>query len=293
MDLRRLRLFVAVVEHGGFSAAARAVHVAQPAVSLAVRELEHELGTPLVVRSRAGATPTAAGSALLTHARRALREIASAADAVAAVAGLVAGHLDVAALPTLAADPLAAWVGRFRSQYPGVTVRVSAPGDPDGLADAVRSGLAEVGITEAGPQNTGLTEVPIASQELLAVAPPDSARAVGPLALAELADVPLVVTAPGTSLRRHVEDGLAGAGVVPRVAVESAQRDALVPLVLAGAGVTLLPAALAEGAARMGAVVRSTDPPLARDVVLVHRAGAASPAADRFVAIAHDRNTSR
>ena len=57
MDLRRLRLFLAVVDEGGFTAAARAVHVAQPAVSLAVRELEEELGAPLLVRSRHGVTP--------------------------------------------------------------------------------------------------------------------------------------------------------------------------------------------------------------------------------------------
>ena len=57
MDLRRLRLFVAVAEHGGFTAAAEAEHVAQPAVSLAIRELEQELGAPLFIRSRTGATP--------------------------------------------------------------------------------------------------------------------------------------------------------------------------------------------------------------------------------------------
>src|SRR5687768_14608845 len=100
MDLRRLRLFVAVADHGGFTAAAAAAHVAQPAVSLAVRELEEELGAPLFVRSRAGATLTVAGDALLGPARQALRDVEHAAEAVAAVTGLVAGHLDVASLPT-------------------------------------------------------------------------------------------------------------------------------------------------------------------------------------------------
>ena len=55
MDHRRLRMFLAVVEHGSFTAAAAAEHIAQPAVSVAVRELETELGAPLLVRTRRGA----------------------------------------------------------------------------------------------------------------------------------------------------------------------------------------------------------------------------------------------
>jgi DNA-binding transcriptional LysR family regulator len=129
MDLRRLRLFLAVVDEGGFTAAARAQHTAQPGVSLAVRELEQELGTPLLVRSRAGVQLTAAGEALVGPARQALRDVDTAAAAVAAVTGLVAGRLDVASLPTLAADPMADLVGRFRRAHPGVLVRLAGPTD--------------------------------------------------------------------------------------------------------------------------------------------------------------------
>ena len=64
MDLRRLRLFLSVVDHGGFTAAAAAIHVAQPALSLGVRELEQELGATLLVRSRKGVVLTPAGDAL-------------------------------------------------------------------------------------------------------------------------------------------------------------------------------------------------------------------------------------
>lgn len=107
MDLRRLGLFLAVVDHGGFTAAGKAVHVAQPAISLAVRELEAELGAVLLVRSRKGAVLTSAGRALVEPARTALRDIRTAAAAVAAVTGLIAGQLDLVSLPSLAADPLA------------------------------------------------------------------------------------------------------------------------------------------------------------------------------------------
>ncbi len=284
MDLRRLRLFLAVVDHGTFTAAAEAEHVAQPAVSLAVRELEAEVGAPLLVRSRHGAVLTAAGEALVPPARQALRDVEHAAAAVAAVTGLVTGRLDLASLPTLAADPVAQLVGRFRGAHPGVTVRLGAPNDLDELADDVRSGRAELGITERGPANDGLAEIRLDEQELLAVSPPGGGRQ--GVRLERLADVALVLGPPGSSQREVVETALATAGVAPRVAVETAQREALIPLVLAGAGTTFLPDRLAEAAGRLGATVRPTIPRLRRTIVLVHRAGAIGPAAARFIALA-------
>lgn len=287
MDLRRLRLFLAVVDHGSFTAAAAALLVAQPAVSLAVRELEQEVGAALLVRSRHGATLTAAGAALAPPARQALREVQHAADAVAAVTGLVAGHLDLTTLPTLAADPVAELVGRFRRAHPAVGVRLGAPNDLDELADCVRSGQAEVGVTEAGRAGHGLVEVPLQDQELLAVSPPGADHR--GLRLAALGEAPLVLTPAGSSLREVVEEALTAAGSVPHVGVETAQREALIPLVLAGAGTTFLPTRLAEAAARLGATVRPTRPRLRRSIVLVHRPGPLGPAAARFVALATER----
>ncbi len=284
MDVRRLRLFLAVVDHGGFTAAAAAEHVAQPAVSLAVRELETELGAPLLVRSRQGATLTTAGEALVPPARQALRELEHASAAVAAVTGLIAGRLDLTTLPTLAADPVADLVGRFRRAHPGVTVRLGAPSDLDELAQSVRTGTAELGITEQGVANRGLIEVRLREQELLAVSPPGSSPTA--VRIDRLASIPLVLTPPGSSLRDLVAIALSAAGVEANVAVETAQREALIPLVLAGAGTTFLPTQLAQAAAQLGATVRPTTPRLRRTIVLVHRAGAVGPAAQRFVTLA-------
>jgi DNA-binding transcriptional LysR family regulator len=286
MDLRRLRLFVAVAEHGGFTAAAEAVHVAQPAVSLAVRELEHELGAPLLTRSRSGARLTAAGEALLGPARQAIRDVEHAAEAVAAVTGLVRGHLDLTCLPTLAADPVAELVGSFRRQHPGVAVRLGAPLDGDELADAVRTGAAEIGITEQGAANQGLEETTIGEQELFAVSPPTRPREKrsSALRLERLEGVPLVLP-PAGSLRETVDQALSDAGVRPDIGVEATQRDALIPLALAGAGTTFLPDTLAQAARRLGATVRPTRPPLRRTIVLVRRPGLPGPAAARFLAL--------
>jgi LysR family transcriptional regulator, carnitine catabolism transcriptional activator len=286
MDLRRLRLFLAVVEHGGFTAAARAVHVAQPAISLAVRELEREVGTELVVRSRRGVTLTPAGEALVGPARQVERDAANAVAAVAAVTGLTAGHLDVASLPTLAADPLAGMVGRFRQCHPGITVHLAAPADPAALADSVRYGQTELGITEAGRDTQGLEEIYVCDQDLVAVSPPGTGSEPDPLPLSRLALSPLVLTTPDTSIRALVEAAFEDVGVEPHVVVETAQRDALVPLVLAGAGTTFLPAGVAATAAAQGAVVRATRPIVRRTVALVHRPGSVSPAAGAFIELA-------
>ena len=91
MDSNRLRHFVAVVDHGGFTAAARAVYVSQPALSLAVKELETELGVSLFTRTGRQVQLTPAGAALLEPARQVLRDSETGQAAVQPVAGLQAG----------------------------------------------------------------------------------------------------------------------------------------------------------------------------------------------------------
>jgi DNA-binding transcriptional LysR family regulator len=118
---------VAVVDHGGFTKAARALHVAQPSLSQAVRALEVELGTDLFVRGGRRVVLTAAGDALIGPARLALRDARTARDAVAEVAGLRGGRLDALCLPTLAVHPVAGLIGRFRGAHPDVLVRLVEP----------------------------------------------------------------------------------------------------------------------------------------------------------------------
>src|SRR5580698_2211977 len=119
MDSRKLAHFVAVVDHGGFSAASRAVFVSQPALSLAVKDLEAELGVELFTRIGHRVTLNSARSALTEPARRVQRDLETGRAAVAEVAGVLAGSLSLASLPTLAADPMARMVGEFRRHYSG------------------------------------------------------------------------------------------------------------------------------------------------------------------------------
>jgi DNA-binding transcriptional LysR family regulator len=297
MDLRRLEHFLAVADHQGFTAAAQAVSVSQPALSLAVKELETELGTILFHRLGRRVVVTPAGAALIGPARQALRDVETGRAAVGAVTGLDAGSLAIASLPTLAADPLAGIVGRFRRDHPAVTVDLAAPEDSAGVVAMVRDGRRELGLTDSDRLPEGLVAHPLGEQALVLVLPP----AMAPLSLhtsaggktrvdlATLIDLPFVAAPPGTSTRRLLDEGLGGGpGSGPRVAVVTAQRDAIVPLVLAGAGAALVPEATAQVAELHGATVIRPDPPVTRSIVLIHLGGPLAPAARRFVELATD-----
>lgn len=283
MDSRALGYFLAVVDAGGVTPAAAALHLAQPSLSQAIRKLEREVGCPLFHRVGRGLVLSAAGQALVSPARQVLRDLRTATESVQAVLGLQGGRLDIATLPTLAVDPVAHLAGRFRREHPAVTLRLVDPVDAAAVGDLVRSGDCELGVTDSPPPDPGLRTRLVGRQRLLVVLPPGSDPAGTPLRLDRAAELSWVASPAGTSTRTLLEQSLAAVGTTPRIAVETAHREAVVPLVLAGAGATLLPEPLAAEAARRGAVVRSTRPEITRDVALVHRDGPLSPAAAAFL----------
>ena len=317
MDERRLRYFLAVVEDGGVTRAASRLHVAQPSLSQSLRAFEGELGVALFQRVGRGLRLTAAGEALIGPARQTLRMMDAARAAVGEVAELAAGTLQIAALATLAVDPLSALIGRFRREHPGVVLRVREPESAAAVSTLVRAGECELGLAHLPLPQEDLRTVELGDQELLFVLPPGSEAApagthargetrdthtrgdarethargghsraaAGTLAPAALREVPLVVSPPGTSTRMLLEQALEAVGVTPRIAVETDAREAIVPLVLAGAGAALLPASLAHEAARRGAVVRAARPRIVRRIGLVQRDGPLSPAARAFSAL--------
>jgi LysR family carnitine catabolism transcriptional activator len=287
MDTRRLQHFVAVVDHGGFTAAARATFVSQPALSLAVKELESELGSRLFDRIGRRVHLTAAGIALLGPARQVLRDLETGRAAVAAVAGLESGALSLACLPTLAADPTSGLVGRFRSRYPGVRVDLAAPEDSRELFELVENGTSEVGLTDGLDVPETLVAQDIGSQVLVFILPPGTASiATVPVALADFEDTLFVASPEGTSTRRLLDERLGSVNLQPRLAVVTAQRDAILPLVLAGAGAALVPESMAHLAQLLGAIIVRPEPPAVRDLAMVHRASPLSPAAASFAELA-------
>jgi LysR family carnitine catabolism transcriptional activator len=287
MELRQVEYALGVIEHGSFTAAADAVGVAQPSLSEGVRKLEAELGVRLFDRLGRSVQLTDAGQAFEGPARRLLRERELVREAVGAVRALESGGLDVVALPTLAVDPLAALIGRFRVAHPGVVVRLAEPEDTGAVEQMVADGRSEIGLTELPPARADLVAIALDRQEIVAVCPPGTRLpAHGRLPVARLEAMPLIATPRGTSTRDLLERAFAAAAVEPVVAVETSHREAIAPLVLGGAGVSFLPRPMAETLAAQGAVVARLVPALTRTIGLLHRASPLTPAAREFVELA-------
>jgi DNA-binding transcriptional LysR family regulator len=205
----RLRYFLAVVDEGGVTRAADHLHVAQPSLSQALRALEAELGVELFHRVGRGLRLSAAGEALIGPARQILRATDEARNAISGVLELRTGTLEIAALASLAADPMATLIGRFRERHPGVQFRVLEPESADGVRALVLDGACELGAAHLPLRGEQLTAHPLGEQELLFVLPREAAPELDrPLGARELARIPLVVSPPGTSTRMLLEQAL-------------------------------------------------------------------------------------
>lgn len=287
MDLRQLEYFLAVVDHGGMNRAAEALHVAQPSLSQSVRRLEDELGGKLFHRVGRGLVLSPAGEVLVGPARRALREVASARDAVHTVNEGRGGTVDLAALADVSTDPLSIWVARFRARTPGVRFRIKEHDDASVVAELVRSGACELGIL-AAPLPADLAGEALVDQTFVLVTPPGTEdHWPDPTPIAALRDVPLVMSGKGTSTRDWIERSLRSEGVEPRVVIEVPQRGAVIPMVLAGAGAALVSLRTGIDAQHRGGVVREVTPGLARSIGIAHRPDPLTAAAQDFVAHVH------
>jgi DNA-binding transcriptional LysR family regulator len=290
MELRQVDYVLAVIDEGSFTAGAAAAGVAQPSLSESIRRLEDELGVRLFHRVGRRVGLTDAGRAFEGPARRLVRERELALDAVGSVRGLDRGMLDIVALPTLAVDPLAPLVGRFRVAHPGIVVRIAEPEDASAVEERVADGRSELGLAELPPRRDDLVAIKLARQEIVAVCPPGTKlTAPGRLPVARLAGMPLVTTPPGTSTRDLLDRALTAAGVAPMVAVETSQREAIAPLVLGGAGTSFLPRPMADALGAQGAIVARLVPGLSRTIGVLHRASPLTPAARAFVELARGR----
>jgi DNA-binding transcriptional LysR family regulator len=286
MDLRQLEYLVAIDDHGTFTRAAEKMHVSQPSLSHAIRHLEQDLGVALFHRLGRSVAATAAGRQVIEAARQVLRDMADVRAAAAAVTLLISGTLHMTALPTLAVDPLAALIGRFRRDHQGVTIRIRETETTAEVEASVRSGEAELGMTDITIGGSGLVRIPLARQEILLVSPPDTRIDAESMTPRALSTIPLIVTPTGTSTRRLLDQVVARSGLEPNIAVEIGHREAIVPLVLAGAGSSLLPSALAAEAAARGAVVHELRPMMSRRIGILHRPGRLSPAARAMLELA-------
>ncbi|GAA3941546.1 transcriptional regulator CynR [Actinomadura viridis] len=288
MDLRTLRYFVAVVDEGGMTQAARVLFVSQPSLSLAMRRLEEELGVRLFDRSGRGAVPTADGARLAGLARQMIAEADGARERVRQVTDLEVGRLVVATSTTLAVHPLTPIIAALRGLHPGLEVHVRDASTAAGAFGAVRSGEAELAVVDVLPPDAGWGWCDLGAEEIVLVASPEfAAGPAEPVARARVADLDLGVVP--SDLDSASAAATAVASMAGRVRAQCAHRAMLWELVRDGTVATFVGRETAR-AVMPWASLRSLDPPLWRDAHLVWREQALSPAGAALVAIARDRD---
>src|SRR4051812_29068426 len=191
MTLQQLEYFLAATEHRSFSAAAQALHMAQPSLSDQIRRLEAELGSPLFVRARRGLTLTEAGRLLLPQAERTLAAAREAADSVREVRELAAGTASFGTFGNAPYYLLSDLVQDFRSRYPNVRVRLIGQNSSE-VADAVRDGELEAALVVPPTAARGPDIEPATHEELLSLSPaPERVRE--PMTIERLAEAPLTL----------------------------------------------------------------------------------------------------
>lgn len=235
-----LSTFLAVLEAGRISAAARLLHLSQPAVTAQVRRLEEALGAALFVRSAQGVAPTDAGVRLAAYAREVRRTLEAAASAIAS-GEEPAGELVVGASTTIAAHILPSLLARFRAAHRAVPFRVRV-GNTEQIVGDVRTGKLPLGLVEGHARAPGVRLTPFMDDEIVAVVGRDA-----PFTLQRASDlgaIPILWREPGSGTRAIVERALAKGGVRRRAIraldVELGSTEAIVGGAVAGLGVAFV-----------------------------------------------------
>lgn len=289
MELRQLQYFVAVVEEANFTRAAARLHLAQPGVSAQIRQLERELGQPLLDRSGRSVTMTEVGEAVLTYARAALAAVEEIRQTVDEFSGLLRGRVRVGLVSGASTRrfDLASLLADFHDEHPQVEISLSEDTSERMLA-ALHGGdldIAVLGLADEEPPPGVSCQVVVDEPLVAAVAPGDPLLAAHAdrtsVPLAALRERPLISLPRGTGLRGVLERACAEAGIRPRIAFEAAAPHVLARLAARGLGVAVIPALPAAEASAAGLRMLEITAPRPRGrVALTWRTeGPAGPAA--------------
>jgi len=240
LNLDQLRTLIAIADLGTFSAAAKALHLAQPTVSLHISELESRLGAQLVVRGSRTVTPTAAGAALVERGRRLLRDTDEAIDAVKRQTEGRIGRVRLGTSTGVVVDLLPQVLEALGSVHAGIDVEVSILGSSEAMA-RLAAGTLDIGLVAMPqPPLRDLVVTPWRDQSMMAFVPPrwKAPKRVTP---AWLAAQPLIFNDATTHMYRLTMEWFAEAGFAPRARIELNYDAAIQSLVAAGYGAALLP----------------------------------------------------
>lgn len=238
--LHALALFAAVVEHGTMTAAAEAVGISQPAISVQVQALQRYYGTPLLTRAGRGVVPTDAGRLVATYAQRVLRLVDELGRTVADLEGLATGRLVIGASSTVGEQLLPAYLGRFHAAHPGVELEVRI-GNTNEITSLVVARALDFAFVGQQPSDPKLVADPVFSDKVVAfVAPGDLLLRERRLVAASLTGRQFVLRERGSATRDLALRCLRDADCAPGHIIELGSNEAVKRAVEAGLGIGLL-----------------------------------------------------
>ena len=293
MELRHLRYFIAVAKEENVSRAAARLHVAQPAVSRQVRDLEEALGVALLERTPKSVRLTEAGRAFLVEARAVLQRAEEAVAKVRAVAQGEGGDFQVGYAPSLTAQILPQALRRFQALRPGVRVLLQDLSSVE-MVEGLRKGSIHIALTVRlpVPAMEGLRFVPLAEySQGVALSPSHPLAGLPSIRREQLVDLPLV----GYCRQGFPEYAQSISRLLDRDVTFAEEHDSatsLIAAVEAERGVAVVPSCLGCLAGSRLVIV-PLEPPLAPVVVgALHRSGQMHPATDWFISAAKPASSS-
>jgi len=259
-------------------------------VSMQVRQLERELGLPLLERVGKRTYTTKAGELLLAHAGRAMQELDRGLGLVQQLRGIVAGRIRLGTSASFSIYLLPTAVRRFRARYPR-TEFVVVTGNAPEITRAVVANELDIGIVSLPVRERELAVTLLHRDELVAIGPPDRRWPRGRrVKAAELAREPLILFEQGATLRRVIDDWFQRGGAAPALPMELGNTEAIKKLVESGLGLSVTSwfAAKADVRARRLSAAR-LEPPLFRQIgIVLRRDKPRTPVLDAFLATLDD-----
>ena len=262
MDIRALRYFVELVREQSFTRASEKLFVTQPTISKMIRNMEEELGQPLLSRSGRRFTLTDSGRVLFNRAQTILAEMQQLEDELADLQSLKHGRLTLG-IPPMVGHVYADLIRAYRTRYPGVELSLVEYGGRR-IEQAVLEGELDLAITMLPTrEEAALSALDLDCYPIRVVLPAlprwhDDA----PLQLDALQDEPFLLYTRAFTLSERLEQACQQAGFEPQVAARSSQWDFLIAMVRSGMGVAFLPEPVCHRLTPDGLVLRPLAPEL-------------------------------
>lgn len=287
MEIRQLRYFLTVAEHGSIAAASRLLHIAQPALSRQMALLEADVGCPLFERLPRGVALTRAGKECEAAATKVLHELSNLRKSITAAAGGKIGTLRIGVMPGHSVLPVLRHVlEELASESPRVSVAVETQMALAQLT-AIKQGVLDAGfVAWRSPLDSSLTGDVIFRDQMVVAIPRSMAAASRPVRrLEQLANKPFIsfVREGSPSLHDLLMRAFTEAGITIMASPTAADLPTLMGLVSSGLGYAMVPASFSTQCPENVRLQTLPDLDVHFDVELVRRKNNEDPVLKRFV----------